>query len=196
MKLLALESSDRVAEAALYLDGTVYTLSGDSAKKHAETLLPAVERLLDSHGLTTADMDAFAADIGPGSFTGVRIGVCTANALAMAHGKPVIAVNALEALAYGRPGRVLAMIDARNGNAYAAVYADGTELVAPCACETLAFLREHGEGAVTVGSAAAEPSYPTAEAVARIAATRQAAERLVPLYLRPPQAERLAGAKP
>lgn len=195
MRLLALESSDRVAEAALYLDGAVYTLSGDAEKKHAETLLMAAERLLDSHGLTTADMDAFAADIGPGSFTGVRIGVCSANALALAHGKPVIAVNALEALAHGISGRVLCLIDARNGNAYAAVYENGVETVAPCACETAAFLKEYGNAARVVGSAVEEKSYPAAEAVVRLAATREASDRLVPLYLRPPQAERLAGGK-
>ncbi len=195
MKLLALESTDRVAGAALYLDGTVYTLAADSAKKHAETLLPAVDALLDSHGLTTGDMDAFAANIGPGSFTGVRIGVCTANALSLAHGKPVIAVNALEALAYGKPGRVLAMIDARNGNAYAAVYEDGREAVAPCACEMEAFLQEHGAGAALVGSAADEKTYPTAAAVAMLAAGREPCGRLVPLYLRPSQAERMAEAR-
>ena len=195
MKLLALESSDRVAQVALYLDGEVYALSADASKKHAETLLPTAERLLSEHGLTTADMDAFAADIGPGSFTGVRIGVCTANALGFAHQKPVVAVNALEALAYGVPGRVLALIDARNGNAYAAAYEDGRETLAPCAGVTAEFLEEHGDGAVLVGSAANRDAYPTAAAVAHIAAGREGCERLVPMYLRPPQAERMAEAR-
>lgn len=193
MKLLALETTDRVAAAALYLDGEVRTVLADPAKKHAESLLPAVQRLLFEEHLTLAELDAFAVDVGPGSFTGVRIGVCTANAFGFACQKPVIAVHALEALAFDRPGRILSLIDARNGNAYAALYQDGAELAAPHACVIADCLSALGAGAVVVGSAASQPSYPTAEAIARLAAARTGAGSVSPLYLRPSQAERMRG---
>ncbi len=193
MKLLALETSDRVASAALYLDGEVRTVFADSAKKHAESLLPAVRQLLVIEQLSFGDLDAFAVDVGPGSFTGVRIGVCTANAFGLACQKPVVAVNALEALAFERSGRVLSLIDARNGNAYAALYEDGAEIAAPHACVMDDCLSALGAGAAVVGSAAANPSYPTAEAIARLAAARAGARAVSPLYLRPSQAERMRG---
>ena len=95
--------------------------------------MPAVDQLLAEAGLTPADLTALAVDVGPGSFTGVRIGVCHGNAMAMALGLPIVAVNALEALAFpllGGSGPVAAIIDARNGNGYGALYApDGTALI-------------------------------------------------------------------
>ena len=85
MKILAFETTDTVASVALYLDGRVIETVIDSTMRHAVSVLPAAQALLADAGLKTADMDAFAADVGPGSFTGVRIGVCMANALGAAH---------------------------------------------------------------------------------------------------------------
>lgn len=192
MKILAFETTDTVASVALYSDGEISETVIDTDRRHAESVLPAAEALLSSHGLSTADMDAFAADVGPGSFTGVRIGVCMANALGAAHNKPVIAVDALEALAHPyRNGTVCALIDARNGNGYGAVYRDGSILTAPCACVIDDFTAHLPERCHMVGSATNNPRLPSAACIAEIAAERQGEKEIAPLYLKLSQAERM-----
>ncbi len=192
MKILAFETTDAVASVALYLDGEVFETVIETDRRHAESVLPAADALLCAHGLTTADMDAFAADVGPGSFTGVRIGVCNANALGAAHQKPVIAVDALETLAYPyREETVCALIDARNGNGYGAVYRNGEPIVSPCACVNADFMASLPENCRMVGTATEDPKLPSAAAVARIAAGRQGEKEIAPLYLKLSQAERL-----
>ena len=211
MKILAFETTDTVASVALYLDGRVIETVIDSTMRHAVSVLPAAQALLADAGLKTADMDAFAADVGPGSFTGVRIGVCMANALGAAHKKPVIAVNALEALAYKMrdavpesTGTVCALIDARNGNGYGAVYRyrynretdlyDVQILTPPCACVVSEFIKELPADCRIVGTATEFPILPAAESVARIAAQRTGDRRIAPLYLKLSQAERMWNA--
>jgi len=97
---------------------------------HSETIMPAVDAALQGAGIGCSDVDVFAAVAGPGSFTGVRIGVCAAKGLAHAVGKPCIAVHALEALAmnyYGFDGLCCPILDARRGQVYCAAFdmADG-----------------------------------------------------------------------
>jgi len=204
MRILAMETTAAIASAALYADGEVVCVRrADSSRKHAETLLPMIDDILREHDLTAADMDYFAVDIGPGSFTGVRIGVTVANALAYAANKSVIAVNALQTLSepFFAAGRsVLAMIDARNGNAYAAAYCGTQELLAPCAEKIGDILAKAPADAVAVGDVccvgfAAEEAYrlPDAKWLAHAAArlTSTATEAAVPMYLRPSQAERM-----
>lgn len=193
MKLLAFETTDTVASVALYVDGEVDHIDADPTKRHAETVLPAAEALLKRHHMTTADMDAFAVDVGPGSFTGVRIGVCIANALGLAHGKPVIAVNALETLAepLNAEGSVMAIIDARNGNGYGAVYCRGEERVAPHACVISELLKSRREDCRLIGTGTENTALPDAAAVARIAAKREGQKQVSPNYLKPSQAERM-----
>ena len=195
MKILAFETTDSIASVALYSDGEVFETVIESDKRHAESVLPAAEALLSAHGLSTADMDAFAADVGPGSFTGVRIGVCTANALAAAHGKPVVAVNALETLAfpYGVE-TVCALIDARNGNGYGAVYRNGRPIDPPCACVIDTFVSALPAACRMVGTATQDPQMPSAACVARLAAEKQGEKEIAPLYLKLSQAERMWNA--
>lgn len=195
MKILAFETTDSIASVALYSDGEVFETVIESDKRHAESVLPAAEALLCEHGLSTADMDAFAADVGPGSFTGVRIGVCTANALGAAHGRPVVAVNALETLAFPyRKETVCALIDARNGNGYGAVYRNGQPIKPPCACVVADFLADLPENCRMVGTATNNPQLPSAACAARLAAEKQGEKEIVPLYLKLSQAERMWNA--
>ena len=211
MKILAFETTDTVASVALYLDGRVIETVIDSNMRHAVSVLPAAHALLADAGYKTADMDAFAADVGPGSFTGVRIGVCMANALGAAHKKPVIAVNALETLAYKMRdsvpetnGTVCALIDARNGNGYGAVYQysfnretnlyDAKILTPPCACVVSDFIKELPADCRIVGTASEFPMMPSAESVAHISAHRAGEKRIAPLYLKLSQAERMWNA--
>lgn len=194
MNILGFETTDSVASVALYQDGVISESVLISTKKHAESVLPAAEELLRVHGLRSSDIDMFAVDPGPGSFTGVRIGVCLANAFGFAHSKPVVAVSALEALAKAAsvPGRpVCALIDARNGNGYGAVYLDGVCLIPPCACQIQEFLSSIPEGCVMTGSACEDGALPKAASVVLLAAGREGVSQVSPLYLKPSQAERL-----
>lgn len=203
MKLLAIETTAPVATVALWRDGEVTWYSADDTKKHAETVLPLVERLLAETGETLSAMDYFAVDIGPGSFTGVRIGVCIANAFGYAMQKPVIGCNALETLREALRGvsePVCTMIDARNGNAYAALYEGENVLLEPKAVVVAEYLdrlpgivRFAGDVPGLAQSDPASARYPDAGALARLAArrTERAQERALPLYLRASQAERL-----
>ena len=103
----------------------VHSIALNHGLTHSEALMPAVDAAMRASGLTCADIDAFAAVAGPGSFTGVRIGVCTAKGLAHAAGKPCAAVDALEALAmnfYGFGGLVCPILDARRGQVYCALF--------------------------------------------------------------------------
>ena len=194
MKLLGFETTDAIASVALLWDGQVFVRRLPENKRHAESVLPAAEELLREHGFKTSDMDAFAVDVGPGSFTGVRIGVCLANALAFAHRKNVISVSAPEVLAYpffsgDRP--ICALIDARNGNGYGAVYQGGVTLIEPCACEIEPFLRALPKDCILTGTACSDRALPDAASVVRLAAEKQGQEQAVPLYLKPSQAERM-----
>ena len=92
---------------------------------HASRLLPLARTLLDRAGLTFADLDRIGVGVGPGTFTGLRIGVATARALAQGSGADAVAVSTLRALAAGagHDGPVLAVLDARRGEAFAAGYA-------------------------------------------------------------------------
>lgn len=196
MNILALETTDRVASVALLTAAGCREKRIESPLRHEETVMPAVDRLLTEAGLAPADLTALAVDVGPGSFTGVRIGVCHGNAMALALGLPIVAVNALEALAFpllGGPGPVAAVIDARNGNGYGALYApDGKALIPPCAMEIAPFLEELPENVILTGTGFpdADGALPLAESIARIAAERAGERAVSPLYLRPSQAER------
>ena len=86
MRLLAIDTSGRALSAALAEDGEVIASFGvDEGKNHSLTLLPNLQRLLQEQQLTLDQMDAFAVTIGPGSFTGLRIGLATVKALSLIH---------------------------------------------------------------------------------------------------------------
>jgi len=100
---------------------------------HSVELLPAAVDCLERAGLGWDELDAVAVGIGPGAFTGLRIGVVTARALAAARGLELRPVSSLRALAAGsdEQGATLAVIDARRGEVFAALYGDGDELWEP-----------------------------------------------------------------
>ena len=104
MKILALESSAVTASAALWEDGKCLGLSyANCGLTHSETLLPMIEGLLKRCSMTPGDADLIAVARGPGSFTGVRIGVATAKGLSWGADRPCCGVSTLEAMAW--PGR-------------------------------------------------------------------------------------------
>ncbi|HFQ14066.1 MAG TPA: tRNA (adenosine(37)-N6)-threonylcarbamoyltransferase complex dimerization subunit type 1 TsaB [Gammaproteobacteria bacterium] len=123
MKLLAIDTVTEACSAALLYNGTLTERYEVTPRGHSQRILPMVEELLDEAGLPAAQLDAVVMDRGPGSFTGVRIGVSVAQGLAFALDKPVIALSSLAALAqaaYREQGceQVLSVIDARMGEVY------------------------------------------------------------------------------
>jgi tRNA threonylcarbamoyladenosine biosynthesis protein TsaB len=124
--LLAIESATESASVALAHGADVLAASAIAAGRPAsESLLPAILAVLDEAGVALADLDAFAVSIGPGSFTGLRVGVATVKGLAFGGGQPVVPVPTLAALALraARPDAcVAALLDARRGEVYAALY--------------------------------------------------------------------------
>ena len=94
-------------------------------KTHSEMMMPQIEQMFKSAEIDPMEVDVFAAAVGPGSFTGVRIGVATAKAMAQAAGKPCVAVSTLEALAHSSrffDGIVSPILDARRGQVYNALF--------------------------------------------------------------------------
>ena len=126
MKVLAVDTSSRCGAIGLCIDGeTVAELSLKSQENHSARLLPSIEWLLSTLRLTPQDVDAFGVVTGPGSFTGLRVGLATVKGLAWATNKPVTALHALEVLA--QPFRysnvlVVPSTDARKGRVYGAAY--------------------------------------------------------------------------
>ena len=126
MLIFALDTSGPTAGVALWLDGTiVYEAIVKNKMTHSESIMPMTEEAYLRAGLKVTDTDYFCAVTGPGSFTGVRIGVTAVKAMAHAAGKPCIEVRALEAMARSAAfpsGLVCPMQDARAGQVYAALY--------------------------------------------------------------------------
>lgn len=126
MRVLAVDTSTNVASAAVMEDGVLLGERILNHKKtHSQKLMPMVCELLEELELTAADIDIFAAAVGPGSFTGLRIGVATVKALAHAAGKNVVSVGTLEALAYNVPYTehiIVPIMDARRNNVFTASY--------------------------------------------------------------------------
>ena len=227
MLILGIDSTALTASAAVadVQDGEVKTYGLFTVKNkltHSETLLPMVEQALQIYGAKPEDLELLAVNAGPGSFTGVRIGVSTVKGLAFARDIPCTAVSTLEALAEplsDREGIVCAAMDARRGQFYCALFANGERLTSDAClsaeeiCELLAKQGKHvsvcGDGAVLLAkmlaSSHGDLSVRAVHAAARdqnALATALCGERLFragkavsgkelrPVYLRLPQAER------
>ena len=112
--------------AALVKSGRLLAeINIQTGNTHSERLMPQIENLFALGNVSPADLQAVAVSIGPGSFTGLRIGLTSAKTLAYAWNKPIVGVPTLEALAYGCPagsGFTAAMLDAQKGRVYLAVY--------------------------------------------------------------------------
>lgn len=136
MLVLALDTTTRQGSVALARDGVALaTYSGDGTITHAERLPGDLMRLLDAQALRLADVDLFAVASGPGSFTGLRIGIATMQGLAMAHGKSLVGISALDAIdntvrsqlsTLSSPSsEVAAWMEAGRGQVFSAVYRNG-----------------------------------------------------------------------
>ncbi len=132
MKILVIDTSGPVCGTAVMDEDKVYSeYTAQNKNTHSASLMPMIEAALNAAGTTLKELDAIAAVTGPGSFTGVRIGVATAKGLAHGTSLPCIPVDALEALAASAgdfDGAVCPIQDARAGQVYGAVFRQGERL--------------------------------------------------------------------
>ena len=135
MRILSFETTGQLGSAALVTKGgSVKQLFTSGKMDHLKELMPMAEKILDEEGISPADLDAVAVSKGPGSFTGIRIGVTSARAFAQAAGKKCIAVSSLDifrqkASAERKPAVIF---NARRGQVYGAVFDnDGSDILAP-----------------------------------------------------------------
>lgn len=128
MKILAIETSTLLGGIAILNDesGLIAEVRLNVKSTHSERLMSEIGHIMDKTGLELKVIDVFAVSIGPGSFTGLRIGLSTVKGFAYATGKPIVAVPTLEALAWNFPfckHPVCTLLDARKKEVYAAVFA-------------------------------------------------------------------------
>jgi tRNA threonylcarbamoyladenosine biosynthesis protein TsaB len=204
MRILAIDTALSACSVAICEDGrTLAAGSRPMQRGQAEAVIPMVEAALRAAGLVYAALDRIAVTVGPGSFTGIRVGLAAARGLGLAAGKPVIGVTTLEALAYGQPsppigGGLIVAIDARRGEVYVQRFgADATKPALMMLADASALATGTG---IAVGDGAPllhlppdwevhDVTLPDAAAIAAIAATRAVPSHPPgPLYLRAPDA--------
>jgi len=163
VKILAVDTSTRTGSVALLEDDTILAeLQVSSSETHAKRLMPVIDATRELAGIGLEALDAFADTIGPGSFTGLRIGISAVKGLAFASGRPATGVSTLDALAHAFPwfpGLVCPLLDARKGEVYTALYrwtARGTmEKVCPdCAVRPKEWLAGIQDACLFVGDGA------------------------------------------
>lgn len=125
MNVLALDTSTELGSVAVLGEGELRSeISARVRARHGETLLPLIEEALRLAKMERGAISLLAVGLGPGSFTGTRVGVATAKGLAVALGAPMVGVVSLRAMARGAPGRlIVSAADAHKGEVYAALYA-------------------------------------------------------------------------
>ena len=230
MKILALESSAKAASCAVLADGVPVASAWQcTGLTHSRTLLPMVEDMLHSSDLTLQDLDAVAVAAGPGSFTGLRIGISAVKGLAWAADKPCAAVSTLAALARNvsfLDGLIVCAMDARRQQVYNALFEarDGrltrlTEDRAIALSGLAEELRDDPRPKTVLGDGGRmcfdyltaagvpcrlAPAHLVKENAVSVALEAEelakngglvSAQELTPVYLRPPQAERLRQEK-
>ena len=130
MKVLSIDTSSKIASIAIIEDGRVLDeMHVLSEEEHSQTLMPMIEKMFNDNNMDLDEIDLIGCSRGPGSFTGIRIGIATAKAFSDAKNIPLIGIDSLEALAYSvviekenNDCEILAMINAKNDNVYSATY--------------------------------------------------------------------------
>lgn len=127
VNLLAIDTStDRAALAVATASGDIHVATPDPALRHGRSLVPTLATLLRDAGLALADLDGLVVGLGPGSYTGLRIGLTAAKTLAYASGKPLVGLDSLEVVAQNAPPDALlisVIADAQRGDVYSADFA-------------------------------------------------------------------------
>lgn len=215
MKILCIDTSSKLCSVAILENTTLINkLELDNGLTHSETLMPLIKNLLESCNLSLTDIDLLVSDVGPGSFTGIRIGVATCKAFSDSLNIPCIGISSLEVLAYNikNDGIICSTIDCKNDNCYFALYKlqDGiyNVLEEPCAKsidEVLDLLKkQYSDKTIKfVGDGIPSKStncYLNVENLGiagykKFINTHNTGEELLPLYLKKPQAQKQLEAK-
>ena len=158
MKILALDSTANTSTVAVLENEKLLALYTANIKNtHSETLLPMVKSVFSTLRLTVDDIDAFAVSEGPGSFTGVRIGVATVKGLAFGKDKKCVGVSTIEAMAgnlEGFGGIVCPIMNARRGQVYTGAFLNGKRILddqCMMLCDLIPMLEKYGETIYFVG---------------------------------------------
>lgn len=127
MKILAIDTTSENLVIAYYDGEKIFSFVSDAgSKRHNSMLMPSVDKVLSESGDKISDVDCFACVVGPGSFTGIRIGVSTVKALAFASGKKCVSITSFEELAYGNADKEFYVaIDCRHDSYYYAKFSGG-----------------------------------------------------------------------
>ncbi|MGM9738154.1 MAG: tRNA (adenosine(37)-N6)-threonylcarbamoyltransferase complex dimerization subunit type 1 TsaB [Candidatus Cryptobacteroides sp.] len=170
-KIIYIETSTALCSTALSIDGRIVSERKDAERRHASLTAPFVKEMLDEQGLKVQDCDAVCVSMGPGSYTGLRVGVSTAKGLCFGAGIPLLAVSSLEVLVWQAAAHnllpegckyVVPMIDARRMEVYTAVYAPDGRMISeiePKIIDSGSYADLLGEGPVLfVGDGAAKCS--------------------------------------
>jgi tRNA threonylcarbamoyl adenosine modification protein YeaZ len=174
---LAITTSTSQVGVALGTDGRAAAeLHIDTGRRHGEVLAPAIESILALSSATAKDIQRVAVDIGPGLFTGLRVGVATGKALAAALSVPIVIATSLEILAARHKEKITAVVDARRGEVFWATFEDGVQLTEAVCTKPEAV----PEGAMSI------EELPSAGALLRLTADRDdtPVNEVTPLYLR------------
>ena len=197
MKILAYDSSSEVLSLALFEDETLIgEMESALFTRHTSTLAPGIDMLLKSHRMGLADVDVIAVGLGPGSFTGLRVGVATAKDLAYAAKKKLVGVSSFQALVSGLAawrGKKALALDAKKGKYYAAVFemkkgvprlVEGPALVTE---EGLARLRKRGIEVLENGALGHPKASGVVKACLELIRKKKFMDpfRIEPLYLHP-----------
>lgn len=125
MKILAIDTSSKICSVSILEDNNlIIEKHNDDEKTHSQKLMPLIDELFKESNLTLDNIDLLACSQGPGSFTGIRIGISTVKAFADVKNIPIIGVTSLESLAYNidTDGLIATIIDAKHDNVYFALY--------------------------------------------------------------------------
>jgi tRNA threonylcarbamoyladenosine biosynthesis protein TsaB len=218
MRLLAIDTSSEASSVGIVSDGRLIVRTAIVGRGHAEVLMGQVEEAMAGAGIAFPDLDRIAVVVGPGSFTGLRVGIAAARGFALATGKPAIGISTLvvhaaEAQAFVGKRPVLAVLAAGRGEIYGQFFAsDGSDLGPPRAASPEVFAAEVTRETVLAGSGAdlviaalpmdvraevahrrSSPDLATLCRMAQSAPLGGGAPR--PLYLRPPDAKPQAGGR-
>lgn len=210
MKILCIDTSSKLCSVAILENTTLINkLELDNGLTHSETLMPLIKDLLEKSNLSLKDINLLVSDIGPGSFTGIRIGVATCKAFSDSINIPCVGISSLEVLAYNskNDGIICSTIDCKNDNCYFALYElvdeNYTVLEEPCAktvTEVLDILNtKYSDKQINfVGDGI--PSYSTncylnienlgIAGYKKFISNNHVSEDILPLYLKKPQAQR------
>lgn len=126
MRILSISTSSDICSVALLENNKILKeISVDDKKTHSENLMPLIKRIFDETNTVLSSVDLIGCSIGPGSFTGIRIGISTTKALAEVLKVPVVGVTSLEGLVHNTSlfnGNIVALIDAKNNNTYCGIF--------------------------------------------------------------------------